>query len=437
MNTLRLATFAWLTFTALLAIRGIAKGRLVTLNFVLIAHALVTGVPLLLDVLVGQPRYRTQPTFFDASRDHATVAAYCLIVAGVALVWLIASRRQHHGIHVPRAPAPIRMRWIWVAALPAPIMAAAATNPTRYLSYGSVLSFAETDASSHSVVAGLAFLTLFAGAAIIAGARRVALAALMVAPFMIAAVWLQGKRFAVVLCAALVVFALWRRGTARGFKLVLAAAAACAAIALHSTVYQAQLRNVSSLSMAFGDIYDGVRIDFGRDAVIQQAIYAELNPDRVKILEYRGQSALFSALFWVPRDLWPSKPMPYAQYVTAAMLDAPPQFFGWGMTTSILDEAIANCSWWGVLLGPLLVMFVAHAGDRRRSFEAGSLTVFLACALQVLHFAAFAVLGCVWLWMILSEHPVDKPQRRVRPNEPLRPWKPGLGRTPQVPSRSK
>ena len=76
-----------------------------------------------------------------------------------------------------------------------------------------------------------------------------------------------------------------------------------------------------------------MRVDYGRDDVTKMAIYAELYPDELEILEYPFQSFLFTATMYVPREWWSDKPWPYAVYATSALIQIPSQYVGWGMTT--------------------------------------------------------------------------------------------------------
>lgn len=155
--------------------------------------------------------------------------------------------------------------------------------------------------------------------------------------------------------------------------------------------------------------YVNSRIDYGRDSVIKQAIFAELNPDRLRILEYRGQSLVFYSLFFVPRSLWPGKPYPYAVYVTAAMMRAPLRDYRWGVTTSILDEAIANFGWAGLVIGPMIPARICAVGDRRRSPFVAILTVTIASLLLVLHATAFIPLILLWILLVWRTKAVKAP----------------------------
>jgi hypothetical protein len=143
------------------------------------------------------------------------------------------------------------------------------------------------------------------------------------------------------------------------------------------------------------------RIDFGRDNGIRLAIFSELNPEYLQILEYRGQSVLFNLTFFVPRSVWPDKPWPYSVYSTAAVFNLRPDYLGWGVTTSWLEEAIANFSWLGFLLGPLLITLVARIGDSTGEPVVSFLTKLVVSLLLTVQLAAWIYLALLWVGALL------------------------------------
>ena len=57
-----------------------------------------------------------------------------------------------------------------------------------------------------------------------------------------------------------------------------------------------------------------------RSMHVRFSIYAALNPSRIHILDYPGQSILYSLFFFVPRAIWTSKPWPYIDYYMRGVL---------------------------------------------------------------------------------------------------------------------
>ena len=75
------------------------------------------------------------------------------------------------------------------------------------------------------------------------------------------------------------------------------------------------------------------------------------------------------------------------------------------MTTSWLDEAIANFSWLGMLLGPLVPGLVCAIGDRRRSSGARSLTLLVASLLLTVNLVAFMSIAVLWVGAMALSRP--------------------------------
>jgi hypothetical protein len=132
------------------------------------------------------------------------------------------------------------------------------------------------------------------------------------------------------------------------------------------------------------------------------AIFAELHPSTMSILEFRGQSLIFYATAYIPRAMWPGKPLTYACYFTSAMLGSSPQDWGWGMTTSIFDEALANGSWLGLLAASLVIGVLCRIGDSCSNVLVFLLTAIVASLLLTVELVAFAPLVLLWVMMIVS-----------------------------------
>jgi hypothetical protein len=225
----------------------------------------------------------------------------------------------------------------------------------------------------------------------------------VLAPFILAACWINGKRNAVAYAIVLCLYAFWRRGVLRGKRLVIAGAALCTLFVAFSAYYQTQLR-FSDEFVQEKDVqfwYENFRIDYGRDDVIKLAICAELNPHALRILEYRGQSLEIIATMLLPRRFWPDKTPSYPAHVTLQAMGQMPR--GGGLTTSVLEEAIANFSWLGCLLGPLLIAAVCRIGDSCRNENTRILTIMVAICLQVVHLAPWAPAAVMWILYVAAE----------------------------------
>ena len=101
----------------------------------------------------------------------------------------------------------------------------------------------------------------------------------------------------------------------------------------------------------------------------------------------------------IPRRFWPEKPASYPYRLTASAEMQPLRSTGGALTTSILDETIANFSWLGMILGPLILWWICRLGDSCRNQTISALTVLVACLIQSTHL--IAVIVFVGLWLVL------------------------------------
>ena len=192
--------------------------------------------------------------------------------------------------------------------------------------------------------------------------------------------------------------------------------------------YQRAIRNPDVTGWAGTDsAYDGSRLDFFRDDRIKMTLFALLHPEELRVLEYPGQSFLFHATFFVPRAIWNDKPWPYATYFTSTALEIyPARPLGWGMTTSWLEEPIANLGWAGLILAPLSLALFCRSGDAANWAPMTMLTSLLAVLLMMVEMTAFMALFALWFgfWVFLSwsDAPYRRQVRSLRaPSSGLRP----------------
>jgi hypothetical protein len=216
------------------------------------------------------------------------------------------------------------------------------------------------------------------------------------------AIWMNGKRYIVAEALMLVILALWYRGAATGKKLAWTVASGAIALCVFSVVYQSNMRGISFDPLSRDTTLENARIDYTRDSRVKMAIYSEIYPERMRILEYRGQNLVYYATLLVPTTVWQDKPYSYASYFTSAMLNTYPQKIGWGMTTGVFDEAIADLGLLGILIGPLLVRWLCSAGDSVHGWGTHILTCLVACLLMSVQLTAFLPLLLMWLISLIT-----------------------------------
>ena len=415
---LQVVVLVWLLGWMLRAVLRIAAGDSRTVLLVQVIFVLFCGGPLLLDLTYGAPEYSYHWGFILSQYDRATNLIYLGYLAFIPVALeLFGGRDSARGVVEPIVlalnPWPRAVAWMAMLALPASLLLA--PRPELFLEYASSIRdpTAQGSVLYFLVIALVSTLTIIAAVLILAARGTRPIERVLAMMLLALALWTQGKRSSVALASLLLLYLLWMRGTLRGARFIAVALSIVLGLAGFSYLYQTRVREVRTedrdlRSKQASSFYVNTRTDYGRDAVIKQSIYAELNPDQLRILDYRGESLVFCTLFFVPRSLWPGKPYPYAIYVTAAMMRAPRRDYRWGVTTSIFDEAIANFGWPGLLIGPLIPARVCAIGDRRRSPFVAILTVTIASLLVVLHAAAFIPLILLWLLLVWRTRPVAR-----------------------------
>ena len=430
---LQVVVLVWLVAWTVRAVVRIAGGDTRTVLLVQIIFFLFCGGPLLLDLTYGPPEYSYHWGFIVSQYDRTTNFVYLGYLAAIPVMLDLFGGRSAAGglkeaIVLELRPWPRAIAWGVLMLLPASLLLA--PRPELFLTYASALRdpTAQGSVLYYLVISLVAVLAIIAAVLILAARGTRPIERALAAPLLALALWTHGKRSSVALAALLLLYLLWMRGMLRGTRFIAVALSVGLGLAGFSYLYQTRVRDVRTedldlRSKQASSFYVNTRIDYGRDAGIRQAIFAELNPDRLRILEYRGQSLLFYSLFFVPRSLWPGKPYPYAVYVTAAMMRAPLRDYRWGITTSILDEAIANLGWIGLVVGPIIPARICAIGDRRRSPFVAILTVTIASLLLVLHAAAFIPLILLWILLVWRtkavKAPAARPARLARTVRPL------------------
>ncbi len=388
------------------ALLALARGDRRSTLFVQIVFFLFFVLPLWLDLTVGPPTYTYQRGFVISQADHTTNVIYLGYLLLVPVVLRVAGGAPRFGEPPPQARALGRgvqvFAWASMLALPfVLVLTPSVSSLTQYASY--VTKDAGTDTTYQIVLTAVASLAVMGAVLVLTAPNTLPPLRIATLPFLVVGIWVHGKRSIVALALLLMLYMLWTQGVLRGRRFIATAVLSGIVLAGFSYAYQTKVRRIDegaptrNQSAAANPLFVNFRIDYGRDAVTRQTIYAELHPDQLRVLEYRGQSVLFDLTFFVPRGLWPGKPYPYAIYATSTMFDQPVRDLGWGTTTSWLEEAIANFSWFGLLLGPLVPALVCRVGDRRHTPFSGVLTTTVASLLLILQVVAYMPVIALWV----------------------------------------
>jgi hypothetical protein len=408
-EVLNALTFVWLLGWALFAASRLMLGSRHSIIFVIVAHFILTGIPLFLDITVGMPTYYWQPGYYTASRDWHTSVIYCVYVSLCPPFWwwtgrITAPRVANSHLGLPDSWRSVLTPLCYLSLAVPIVMVALAPEPDVYSEYAFFRTATEPDESLvayHSMVTAACLLSLCAAIylLLLPGSWSAAKILAILLSFLIAG-WLNGKRYFVfceLLCG---MYVFWHKGWLRGPRLVAGCIVATILFGFYSYTYQLTYRP-SMLEGSNQEASDNLRLDYFRDGVIKMTIYSELYPERGTVLEFRGQSFLFYATFYVPRSVWPDKPYPYAIYMTARLFSVAPRYYGWSVTTSLLEEAIANFGWYGMLIGPLLVTLICRFGDSCASDIAQAMTSVVSCVLLGLQAAAFMPVLILWFFFVV------------------------------------
>ena len=97
------------------------------------------------------------------------------------------------------------------------------------------------------------------------------------------------------------------------------------------------------------------------------AKYAVLHPNEIHILDYPGQSMLYSIFFFIPRAIWPSKPIAYIDYYMRGLMDLDSlSAVTFHMPASYYPEFVSNFGLIGLPLSLIFTVWIARYFDKRK-----------------------------------------------------------------------
>jgi len=383
-----------------------------TIYWVFIFLFFLNGFPFLLDLLFGTPRYTIYPGFRDASQDLATHILFCLYLSICPVIWWIFSGpiKIKHFLHFN---AKIRTKklnkisgFILLSVLVLPALFVL-LSPQRVIYFTYTIrgggSVSESANFYHIWVAQLVQLSILAMGIILIQIKNYWIIFLGIMPIIFLNLWFHGKRSIVAFFIAIVVFSMWKRGFLNNRRFFITGALLGVGILIFSSYYLNKVRHIQDFSsLLFNEfVYEYLRVDFGRDADLKFAIYAELHPKDIRILDYRGQSLIILASLPYPRRYWLEKPESYATHVTTAAMYRPA--ISGGVTMSILGEAIANFSWFGFFIGPMAFVLICRIGDSCKKQIIRILTFFLIINMLTVHIPVWVIFIFLWTLLVVFE----------------------------------
>ncbi len=214
--------------------------------------------------------------------------------------------------------------------------------------------------------------------------------------------FLYGKRAVVALAFSGLVFCLWYTEALRKSFLIPLLIVSGVIISVYSHWYQIEFGR--SRASTFEELYDSFRLEFSRDHAHKFVVFNALfdNSD-TEILDYPGESLVIYATLPVPRSVWEDKPVSYAMSLTCAALGDDRHYLGWGVTSSVLDESIANFGLAGCLIGPLVFGLILRTSMQYDLAVFRMVTTVLCLMLMMVHLSSCLPMLLGWLVIFFKD----------------------------------
>ena len=153
---------------------------------------------------------------------------------------------------------------------------------------------------------------------------------------------------------------------------------------------------------------------FFRGNTTKVAIYSILNPDKIKILDYTGQTILYNLLFFIPRSIWKSKPYQYPMYFTSAVFNFEElNTVGWYFQTGLYGEMISNFGLIGIFLGPIFIKIIGKISDKSKSLVVTFLGTIFTCFIQVFEYSdMFKIIFLIWIILTIKNEFFKRRKRK-------------------------
>lgn len=351
--------------------------------------------PVYLNVFRGAPNYSSFIGIQHAVSSENVQALYDLFVIVLSAVFVRWLKKEDSKKVVPMSIGPMQTVFLMALAYCPFVYVLLSGQLSLYSNFGAVLVSEELQSGEfHNSVVLLTSLSIIAFGLIVMSSRqnisRYYGFVLCVLPATAADVWLMGKRSIIAFVFLIVGLSLLdrHRHQLRLSHFVLGMLMV-ASVMLFSWRYQLALRPNTQADSEIA--YTNYRIDMGRDHGLKLAIDDELNRSVTPILEYRMQSLLFVPTMPIPRAWWPNKPWPFAVYLTSAALGNPIRDWGWGLTTDLFGESVANMGLLGLFPCSWFFIWAIRRIDRTRDPVILLLGTLSVCSLLVVQFAALAI----------------------------------------------
>jgi hypothetical protein len=200
----------------------------------------------------------------------------------------------------------------------------------------------------YSTIALLSFLLL------ISNKKNKVLTIIFLSTFVLIYIYVVGKRYLVAEFLIFTTIAFIIRNKTLNIKVINFIIVAASLLILFSIYYQFFIK-ITDSSFTLYNIYSYLKIDFSRDYVVTYSFYKRMELNNLDLF-YQGITRTFS--YFIPRSIYPMKPLPFAQVITSYMLGYDKPFLlGWGTTTTFIAELVF---YYGYLPGLFLTFVITN-----------------------------------------------------------------------------
>ena len=385
------------TYVLIDSIIGIIKRKNTVMAYCVLVFYVFNCFPILLDYILGIPNYNSWYFRLEEAMKDTNVALIYDIYMIIVLAFFYFYKKLNKN-HQDKKQEEIKIEkshrnlLILLCLLPH-IYILITGNLTNFLEYKSInnRNIGETS---------IELINLFNQISIIAFSylyfcvQNVKCNKLILILYTLSIWWIDGKRY-IVLTTLLIYVFLYIKSNKTKFNYRKFIKYGVIGIVLFSIFYTIYSQNkmkrvyINNNEMTF---YADFRLNFGRDDVTKFVIKREFI-DNKPILEYRGQGALYNIAMLVPRSLFPNKPYPHYRYLSAAIYNTSILNIPSGMTPSIFEMGIANFSYFGIILSPLIVVLICKMADNSKSILKQS--IYLTIIVNLLTQSLDAAIGFI------------------------------------------
>ena len=408
-NFFKATVFLLSLYPLLYSLHSFLKGKVNAAVILYPIFFIFYSIHLFLDVLYGVPIYPKKfHSFYLATQNLETVIIYLLYVVSVIAVFTYLQKKRKYILVEGRKRQSLIFLVIkslfLLLAIYLSLYFVSSPNPLDYLVYGDIRIVTNPEAKTYyskvaffSMISGFIILVLRASDGSGCSKRK----RIVYIFILLLDIYLNNKRLVFSFIPLFYLLEVFFSEKKKIPALKFAISMVLMAVAYYS---YANFIKLSTMVVNNDLIYFYLRHELGRDDTMQFAIYQTIVNGR-EIMEYRGQSFIATILNYFPRDFYSNKPYPYSQYFTNNLLYGRigAGLLGWSVTTSILDEFVANFHFLGLPLSLVFIAYFIQYIDNQAKINIKLFFMFLFVLLVMLHTSPYALLVYIAGWIVIKQ----------------------------------